>query len=144
MLKGALAATALTVAAGGILFSYENPTPSFGTNASAATVEQVTPPRVPGPGGSFGFADLVEKVSPAVVSVEVEHTGIQTPHTRIGGEGGNADEEVAIKQRISQITQLPGSQTSDDAVNTFVIDPISKTLLVLSILRRESCARFTP
>lgn len=34
----------------------------------------------------------------------------------------NADEEVAIKQRISQITQLPKNPAIDDSVNTFVID----------------------
>jgi serine protease Do len=74
LLKGALVATALTFAAGGLVFNHGPSVPGLGSHASAATVENATP-RLLAQNPAFSFADLVEKVSPAVVSVEVEHTG---------------------------------------------------------------------
>jgi serine protease Do len=70
-LKAALAATALTFAAGGILFDQGTVLPAFGTHANAAAVDRP----IPREAQTFSFADLVEKVSPAVVSVEAEHIG---------------------------------------------------------------------
>jgi serine protease Do len=75
-LKAALVATALTFAAGGVLFNLD-PGHNLGANAVAATAERAAAPAVrPSVENPvFSFADLVQKVSPAVVSVEVEHTG---------------------------------------------------------------------
>jgi serine protease Do len=78
LLKGALVATVLTFAAGGAAFNYGAPAPDFGAHAAATAVA----PRARTENRSLSFADLVEKVSPAVVSVEVEHTAtplVQVP-----------------------------------------------------------------
>src|ERR1043165_4758760 len=66
-LKAALVATALTFAAGGVLFNVDAGQ-HFGANAAAATSERAAPPAAPPSVPGFSFADLVQKVSPAVVS----------------------------------------------------------------------------
>jgi serine protease Do len=75
-LKAALVATALTFAAGGVLFNLDLH-PTLGTNAAAAPADRALTPnnRPATENPAFSFADLVQQVSPAVVSVEVEHTG---------------------------------------------------------------------
>jgi len=73
-LKAALVATALMFAAGGVLFNVDAGQ-HFGANAVAATERAALPAVPPSANPGFSFADLVQKVSPAVVSVEVEHTG---------------------------------------------------------------------
>jgi serine protease Do len=60
-----------------VLFNID-PGHDFGTKAAvAATADRAVTPAVRPPveNPAFSFADLVQKVSPAVVSVEVEHTG---------------------------------------------------------------------
>src|SRR5258708_38248223 len=85
----ALAVAALSFGAGGIVFSHglqgangtlprqtyplsELPQEGFQTVAAVTGRQQATPPRLLEQGSPFSFADLVEHVSPAVVTVVVE------------------------------------------------------------------------
>src|SRR6266550_2683148 len=85
----ALAVAALSFGAGGVVFSHairtgdgtlprqtypltELPQSGFRTVAAVAARQPATPPRLLEQGSPFSFADLVEHVSPAVVTVVVE------------------------------------------------------------------------
>jgi serine protease Do len=93
-----LAVAALSFGAGGIVFSHDTrpsegsvprqtypltqlPAEGFRTVAAVARAATGAPPRLLEQGSPFSFADLVEHVSPAVVTVVVdrESTGQQTP-----------------------------------------------------------------
>jgi serine protease Do len=106
-LNGRLAATAVAVAAlsfaaGGFVFSHSGATgehasagysvvrlPQEGFREIAAVTRQnaTPPPRLVEQGSPFSFADLVEHVSPAVVTVVVDRESAER-----GGQGGNLDD----------------------------------------------------
>src|SRR6266567_3742510 len=69
-LKGAAAATVLSAAIGGFLFSNNTAAQGVAPHPIAAAVPHEISESSP-----FSFADLVQHVSPAVVTVLVEHTG---------------------------------------------------------------------
>src|SRR6266700_7090000 len=69
-LKGAAAATVLSAAIGGFLFSNNTAAQGVAPHPIAAAVPHEISESSP-----FSFADLVQHVSPAVVTVVVEHTG---------------------------------------------------------------------
>jgi serine protease Do len=72
MLKAAFAASVLSLAVGSALFSYDSKAQGVPASTAAASgtsshqIEQNSP---------FSFADLVQRVSPAVVTVLVDHNG---------------------------------------------------------------------
>jgi serine protease Do len=72
MLKAALVASVLSVAVGSAFFSYDGKAQGVPTSSAAASgtasrqIEQSSP---------FSFADLVQRVGPAVVTVVVNHNG---------------------------------------------------------------------
>jgi serine protease Do len=73
MLKNALVATVLSIAVGGVLFGHRGN--AQGMTDHAVMSAAVTPPREIDHSAPFSFADLVQSVSPAVVTVVVDHKG---------------------------------------------------------------------
>src|SRR5437763_599101 len=72
MLKAALAASVLSIALGSAFFSYDGKAQGVPPSSAAASgiprqIEQSSP---------FSFADLVQRVSPGVVTVVVNHNGV--------------------------------------------------------------------
>src|SRR5579883_1600649 len=103
----AVAVSVLSFAAGGYVFSHDNGAGDHATSSSAYSVvrlpeegfreiaavtkQAVTPPtRFMEQGSPFSFADLVEHVSPAVVTVVVDRETAER-----GGPGGNLDDVPA-------------------------------------------------
>src|SRR5215467_523136 len=78
--KAAVAGAALVLAVGGFGLSYGIAEQNTAHAAPTATVV----PHELNQGAPFSFADLVEKVSPAVVSVVVEHNG-----ARVASDNGD-------------------------------------------------------
>jgi serine protease Do len=74
-LKGALAATVLSAAVGGFLFGNNTAAQGIAPHPVAATAPAATIPHELNDSSPFSFADLVQHVSPAVVTVVVEHSG---------------------------------------------------------------------
>jgi serine protease Do len=73
-LKGALAATVLSAAVGGFLFSNNTAAQGVAPHPVAASAAPAVPHEIT-ESSPFSFADLVQHVSPAVVTVVVEHSG---------------------------------------------------------------------
>ena len=141
----ALAIAALSFGAGGIVFSHgiqtadgtvprqtfpltELPQEGLRTVAAVTGRQQATPPRLLEQGSPFSFADLVEHVSPAVVTVVVEResTGQQGPSLddvpapfrdffRQFGQQGQGQGQGQGRNRQPQRSQAMGSG--------FIIDP---------------------
>ena len=73
-LKGAAAATVLSAAVGGFLFSNNTAAQGVAPHPIAAAAAAAVPHEIT-ESSPFSFADLVQHVSPAVVTVLVEHSG---------------------------------------------------------------------
>jgi len=118
MMKAGVAAAALALAGAGGYVAHAN-----GAASAGAVNAQPAPP--PATGGLPSFAPIVQRVAPAVVSIEIEGKAAPSPIAAQGFGGGDLGQLPPEFRRFFEIPQFqnPQPQTMHAAGSGFFISP---------------------